>query len=75
MKNQRITGQEIGDEIEDLHTAGECWEECGKTPQCVAADFNADWGECQLYSSVSDTYQEPDYEAVRCEPGTFVYSQ
>ena len=71
MKNQRITGQEIGDVIEDLHTGGECWEECGETPQCVAADFNADWGECQLYSSVSDTYQEADYEAVKCEKGIY----
>ncbi len=70
-KDKANVGEELG-RASVINEPGDCWEMCGTTPNCVAAnwDFTSEDPQCTLYSSVTGEVDRDGYQSVKCQQGT-----
>ena len=67
----------VGEELSNasvINEPGDCWETCGKTANCVAANWDPrdpDEPLCTLYSSVNGEEEKKGYQSVKCQQGIF----
>ena len=74
-KDKANVGEELS-KASVINEPGDCWETCGKTPNCVAANWDPrdpDEPLCTLYSSVTGEEEKNGYQSVKCQQGILVH--